>query len=150
MTVQQDHDQQPSSGHRSVPHTADLTIEAWAPTREECVAEAVRGMVGSFAEFAPSPEEPVTTTRECALTAETGEQLLVAVLEEVVYRMEAMGELPIEVVVTPTVGGALVRFTMVESTTAEQVGAVPKAVSLHGLRLVPGPHGWVCGVTLDV
>ena len=36
-------------GHRTVPHTADLRVEAWAPTREECLAEAVRGLVDSFA-----------------------------------------------------------------------------------------------------
>jgi SHS2 domain-containing protein len=32
-----------------MPHTADLRIEAWAPTREECLAEAVRSLVDSFA-----------------------------------------------------------------------------------------------------
>ena len=42
-------------GHRTVPHTADLRIEAWAPTREECMAEAARGLVGSFAAVAGSP-----------------------------------------------------------------------------------------------
>ena len=36
-------------GHRTVPHTADLRVEAWAPTREACLAEAVRGLVDRFA-----------------------------------------------------------------------------------------------------
>jgi Archease protein family (MTH1598/TM1083) len=36
-------------GHRSVPHAADPRVEAWAPTREECLAEAARGLVDSFA-----------------------------------------------------------------------------------------------------
>jgi SHS2 domain-containing protein len=40
------------AGHRTVPHAADLRIEAWAATREECMAEAVRGLVGSFATVA--------------------------------------------------------------------------------------------------
>ena len=44
-------------GHRTVPHTADLRIEAWAPTREECLAEAVRGLVDSFAVVAPQPPQ---------------------------------------------------------------------------------------------
>ncbi|TQF06400.1 hypothetical protein E6W39_34550 [Kitasatospora acidiphila] len=51
--------------------------------------------------------------------------MLVAVLEEVIYRMEAAGELPVAVAVTPTDGGALVRFAMVDGATAEQVGAMP-------------------------
>ena len=29
-------------GHRAVPHTADLAVEAWADSREECLAEAQR------------------------------------------------------------------------------------------------------------
>jgi hypothetical protein len=31
------------AGPRTVPHTGVLRIEAWAATREECLAEAVRG-----------------------------------------------------------------------------------------------------------
>ena len=34
-------------GHRSVPHTADLRIEAWAPTRDGCIRQAVLGAVES-------------------------------------------------------------------------------------------------------
>ncbi len=35
-------------GHRTVPHTADLRIEAWAPTRDGCIRQAVLGTVESF------------------------------------------------------------------------------------------------------
>ena len=35
-------------GHRTVPHTADLRIEAWGPTREEFIADAVPGPGGQF------------------------------------------------------------------------------------------------------
>jgi SHS2 domain-containing protein len=136
-----------AGGHRSMPHTADLRIEAWAPTREECISQTVHGMVDGFAEL---PPDLPRVERECVLTADTGDRLLVAVLEEVIYRQETSGELPVAVAVTPTDGGALVRFTMVDSARAEQVGAVPKAVALHGLRLAHGPDGWACGVTLDV
>ncbi len=41
--------------HRKALHPADLHIEAWGPTREECIAEAARGMVGSFAVVAARP-----------------------------------------------------------------------------------------------
>ena len=37
------------AGPRTVPHTGVLRIEEWAATREECLAEVVRGLVGSFA-----------------------------------------------------------------------------------------------------
>ncbi|MEU6969505.1 archease [Kitasatospora aureofaciens] len=38
------------SGHRAVPHTADLRLVAWAPTAEGCVREAVRAVVEGFAD----------------------------------------------------------------------------------------------------
>lgn len=53
-------------GHRSVPHTGDLRVEAWAPTREECIAEAVRGMVASFADL---PADASCVARECVVAA---------------------------------------------------------------------------------
>ncbi|MEU9244513.1 archease [Streptomyces shenzhenensis] len=134
-------------GHRRVPHTGDLRVEAWAPTREECIAEAVRGMVGSFAEL---PAGASHGTRECVVAAEDDSRLLVAVLEEVVYRMDAADELPVDVTVTPEPDGVRVRFTMADSSAATQTGAVPKAVALHGLRLARDAHGWACRVTLDV
>ncbi|MER6631489.1 archease [Streptomyces sp. NPDC000987] len=134
-------------GHRSLPHTGDLRVEAWAPTREECIAEAVRGVVGSFADL---PAAAPGVTRECAVSAEDDAHLLAAVLEEVVYRMDAAGELPAEVVVVPARSGVRVRFTMIDSRAATQTGAVPKAVALHGLSLAQGSHGWACRVTLDV
>ncbi|WP_258528080.1 archease [Streptomyces sp. NBRC 110611] len=134
-------------GHRSVPHTADLCIEAWAASREECIAEAVRGVVAGFADI---PAEAAGVTRQCEVIADSDARLLAAVIEEVIYRMEAAGEIPADVEVSASAWGVHLRFTMVGSDTAAQVGAVPKAVSLHGLRLVRAAPGWTCHVTLDV
>lgn len=134
-------------GHRSLPHTGDLCVEAWAPTREECIAEAVRAVVGSFADLTAGASG---ATRECVVSGADDGRLLVAVLDEVIYRMDAASELPVDVAVTPAPGGVDLRFSMVDSSAALQIGAVPKAVALHGLALAPGSHGWVCRVTLDV
>jgi SHS2 domain-containing protein len=131
-------------GHRSVPHTADLAVEAWAADREGCIAEAVRGAVAGFAEI---PAGLPQVRREYRLTAETGEGLLVAALEEVIFRAETAGELPVEVELGRD--GRL-RLAMVDAALVAQVGAVPKAVSWHGLELVGDSTGWRCRVTLDV
>ncbi|MGY4969824.1 archease [Streptomyces nigrescens] len=149
MTTGQDRHLQMTSayGHRSVPHTADLCIEAWAASREECIAEAVRGVVGSFSD---ASAVAAGVMRECEVTADSDGRLLAAVIEEVIYRMEAAGELPADVEVTATEGGVRLRFTMAGSDVVAQVGAVPKAVSMHGLRLAQDTHGWACRVTLDV
>ncbi|MGW0885476.1 archease [Streptomyces sp. NPDC002671] len=134
-------------GHRSLAHTGDLRVEAWAPTREECIAEAIRGLVSSFAEL---PAGAPGVARECVVSSEDDGRLLAAVLEEVIYRMDAAGELPVDVAVTPAPHGVRVRFVMADCSTATQTGAVPKAVALQGLALARDSHGFTGRVTLDV
>jgi SHS2 domain-containing protein len=43
-----------------------------------------------------------------------------------------------------------VDFSMAEMAALPQVGAAPKAVTLHGLAFRRGPEGFACSVTLDV
>ena len=135
------------AGHRSLPHTADLRVEAWGPTREQCIAEAVTAVVETFVDVGDAQD---AVTRTAHLRGAADEDLLVAVLDEVVYLLDTTGLVPVGVAVRPDGTGAEVRFRMVPSESLSQVGAVPKAVSLHDLHLRPGPHGWTCAVTLDV
>ncbi|WP_354637265.1 archease [Kitasatospora camelliae] len=144
--------QRAHSGHRTVPHTADMRVEAWSPTAEGCIGEAVHAVVEGFADT--SKARPVAE-REHTATAATDEDLLVSVLEEVIYRMDVDGEIPLDVeadTIQDTGDGRSLslRFRMADADTAELVGAVPKAVSLHGLHLDGGLEGWTCQVTLDV
>ena len=137
------------AGHRTVPHTADLRIEAWAPTREECLAEAVRGLVDSFAVVAGRP--PSGRVRR-HMTARLDEDLLVAVIDEVIYRLDADGQIPVSVTVRRAPdGGVVVFFALVPVAEAKITGAAPKAASLHDLRCAPDAAGrWSCAVTVDV
>ena len=136
-------------GHRTVPHTADLRIEAWAPTREECMAEAARGLVDSFAVVAGRP--PSGRARR-HMVARLDEDLLVAILDEVIYRLDTDGQIPVSVAVRRAPdGGVVVFFALVPVAEAEITGAVPKAASLHDLRFAPDAAGrWSCAVTVDV
>jgi len=136
-------------GHRTVPHTADLRIEAWGQNREECIAEAVLGLVDSFAVVAGRlPRGQVRRH----LTAGSDEDLLVTVIDEVIYRLDAEDEIPASVAVRPAPdGGAVVVLEVVPVAEAEIIGAAPKAASLHDLRCTPDAAGrWACGVTIDV
>ncbi len=135
------------SGRRTVPHTADVRVEAWAPTREECIAQAVLGTVESFLDT--TSVHPGHGYR-CRLTAHSDEDLLAAVLDEVIYRLDTAGEAPVDLEVEPVEEGVEVRFAMADAGALPQTGAVPKAVSLHELSLAAGPAGWRCSVTLDV
>ena len=136
-------------GHRSVPHTADLRVEAWAPTREECLAEAARGLVDSFAVVvAARPRR----TAERRFIAGSDADLLVAVIDEVIYRLDADGQIPaaVEVRAAPE-GGVVLSMQLADVGEAEITGALPKAASLHELRCAPDAAGWwSCAVTVDV
>ena len=139
--------QQEAAGHRSVPHTADARIEAWAPTRERCVAEAVAAMVDGFADLAGA--QPAGTV-EFRVGPATDPDLLVSVLDRVILLMDTEGRLPAATDVRAADDELDVRLRMAGPDRIETVGAVPKAVSLHELRFDGGAAGWSCAVTLDV
>jgi SHS2 domain-containing protein len=136
-------------GHRTVPHTADLRIEAWGPTREDCLAEAVRGLVGAFAAVRGVRARDSLTLH---LTAGSDEDLLVAALDEVIYRLDTGGQVPVSVDVRRAPdSGVLACFAVAPVAEAQITGAAPKGVSLHELRCGPDAAGrWSCSVTVDV
>lgn len=135
------------SGHRALPHTADVRIEAWAPTREACVGEAVAGLAEAFVSV-PDGVEVLSVPAD--LSAVTDEDVLVAVLDEVIYLMETSDAVPVRADVTAAAGGVHVTFGAVPLGRAELVGAVPKAVTLHDLRITREADGWTCSVVVDV
>jgi SHS2 domain-containing protein len=136
-----------ASGNRRVPHTADVRIEAWAPTREGCLVEAVRGLVDSFAD---TSGVLASGTYEAELVGYKDERLLAAVLDEVIYLVDTTDEVPIDVMVEPTQNGARLRMTTATLMATEIVGATPKGISLHELRMDHTARGWICAVTVDV
>jgi SHS2 domain-containing protein len=138
------------AGHRILQHTADLALEAWAPTKGECIAEAVRALVASFADVRRAmPRESVTLAAEEA----TDEDLLVRVLNDVICQLEVHGRLPVDISIDQpaddTPGRAEVRFAAAAAGEADLVGAIPKAVSLHELRFALTGGLWRCHVTVD-
>lgn len=141
------HDRGMDRGHRAVPHTADVRVEAWAPDREGCLAEAVAALVETFADTADAQPYGETTLE---LPAGDDTELLVGLLDEVIFRLETEGTLPLATEARAAGGGLRVRWRTVDADAVELVGAVPKAVSLHGLRFTRDGTGWSCVVTVDV
>ena len=89
-------------------------------------------------------------TRRRHLAADRDDDLLVAVLDDVIHLLDTAGEAPVDLRLRSLDGAVDVEFAMVDATTLGQVGAVPKAVSLNELRLQQGEDRWRCSVTLDV
>ena len=136
-------------GHRSVPHTADLRIEAWGPTREDCIAEAVRGLAESFADVSEAAHQRVI---ERHLGADSDADLLASAVEEVIYHLDTGGAIPAEVEVGRAADGGIdLMLRVVDAAAVEIIGAAPKAASLSGLTCAPDASGrWLCAVTIDV
>ncbi|MGP3953190.1 archease [Streptomyces sp. 7N604] len=152
----------PTRGHRAVPHTADIRIEAWAPTRDECIAEAVLGLVESFADVSGvRPDNFVTVS----VPEGPAEDMLLAVLDEVIYRLDVHGDVPVDIEAGEVEAGGAepgdeepqatdgtldLRLAVAGTESVEAVGAQPKAVSLHGLHFASDHVRWSCVVTVDV
>lgn len=135
-------------GHELVPHTADLTVHAWAPTVEECLAEAVSGLAESFADRAGGPDGS-TVPVACPPAADS--ELLVQVLEEMIFLVDARDVVPYRARLQRAPDGGLTGyFTVVDRRAVRPVGPAPKAVTRHGLFVGRQGGTWRCTVTIDV
>lgn len=138
----------PDRGHAFLDHTADVAFEAWGPTRAACYEEAVRALVGSFAE--PSDAAPEGRW-DVDLPPWADDDLLVDLLGEVIYVVDTRGAVPVAVTLRDREDGGLAgRLDLVSIGTVRPSGAVPKAITYHGLAVDGGPDGWRCRVTVDV
>ena len=143
-------DDRPSSapGHRVVPHTADLIIEAWAPSRLECLEEAARALVQAFARL---PEGVVTQPVPVEFEHNGDEALLVSLLEEIMYVVDVLEGIPANVVLVETEDGRVAGFIDVAPLEAvETHGALPKGVSMSDLSFYHDGARWRCRATIDV
>jgi SHS2 domain-containing protein len=135
-------------GHRTVPHTADLIIEAWAPTREACLGQAVRALVDTFADTSG-----VTSTRPLVLRIPPGDdtELLIALLEEVIYLLDVLEVVPVHVSVCAAEDGGLGGcFDVAVLAAVHIVGPAPKAVARSELAFEGSDGLWTCRALVDV
>ena len=136
-----------TAGHRTLPHTADLALEAWAPTRADCIAEAVRALVESFADVrAAIPNQTVSLSYE----ETTDEDLLVRVLNDVIYQAEVHGRVPVDISVAGPAASVDVRFAAAPLAGVDITGPLPKAVTLHELRFACTDGQWRCHAIVDI
>ncbi|WP_237761621.1 archease [Mycobacterium kyorinense] len=130
-----------------MPHPADVTIEAWGPTREACLAEAVVGLAASFVDL--SDARPVDTV-SLDVAAADDEDRLVAALDQLIYLLDTQGVIPTSADVD--IGAQTFRLTMSVASLADvtPIGASPKAVALSGLEFRRTGNQWRCRATIDV
>lgn len=138
-----------SVGHRCLPHPADVILQAWAPTPEACLTEAVRALVGYFADTARARRR---TTHVFRVADAPWEDLLVSVLEEVLFLLDTRGEIPLAASVLRAPRGELsVSFEMAGvDDDVDLIGSTPKGIARSGLEFGPVGDQWRCIVIVDV
>lgn len=110
--------------------------------------EAVRALTALFAEV---PDVPALRSVPFVLDPETDRELLVLLLEEVLYLVEVMGAIPFRCEVQATEDGGIAGFFEVVDVSAVRLkGSVPKAVTRHDLVFEPRDAHWYCRVIVDV
>ncbi|MEU5366457.1 archease [Streptomyces sp. NPDC005925] len=137
---------QGESGHRAVSHPEDIRVEAWAADRERCLAEAVVGMVECFADVSGVRATDVDRLR---LDDGSDDDLLATLLDEVIYRLEVHGQVPVDVEAEDAEGGLDIRLSVAGLAEVRVTGTAPRFVDWQDLHIGPDAYGWSCAVTLD-
>ncbi|HJQ47494.1 MAG TPA: archease [Amycolatopsis sp.] len=128
-------------------HAGDLRIEAWAGTREACIAEAVDALVGSFV----GTRRPAPSSQSSFQVSGTDDAaLLQAVLRQVIAGVLTRQEVPLATVVSATGTGLAVRCDTVSAAAILPTGAIPKGVSRQNALCRQFPSGWWCSARIDV
>jgi SHS2 domain-containing protein len=135
-------------GHRVLPHTADVIVEAWAPTRAGCLEELVRGVVDTFADT-----RGVTPTREVPLEvgAARDEDVIVALFDDVCYLLDADGLVVVDVMLEEEEDANFDgTFFVAPVDLVVPMGAIPKGVSCSDLQFGRDDGRWRARVIVDV
>lgn len=135
-------------GHRLRAHTADVILEAWGPDLAACCEEAVAALVETYAD--PGAARPVGS-HGVHLTPAPDEELVLSVLDEVIFVLDTSGAVPVaaEVRAGEPDGLDLV-ILLADPHDVQPSGSVPKAVSRSELVVERGPDGVRCELLVDL
>jgi SHS2 domain-containing protein len=133
-------------GHRTVDHTADEILEAWGPTRAACLEEAATGLVELFAH----PRDGAATWT-CEFTLEgPGTAPLLALLDEIIYLLDAHDSIPAATWVSDLTDRLRVRLELVDVADARATGPAPKGVSRSHAHLRNEDGRWTARALIDI
>jgi SHS2 domain-containing protein len=138
----------PARGHRRVPHTADVILEAWAGDLAGCLEEAVAALASTYGDVdraVPGPGPVLWVGPGPA------EDQLLDLLDEVVFVLDTAEDVPVGARITARGDGAHeVVLQMVPRDRLISVGALPKAVARSELSVDRTPHRVACRFLVDV
>jgi SHS2 domain-containing protein len=137
-----------AAGHAVGRDGGGLVVEAWAASRSACLEQLVRGVVCTFAE--PRPE---FATREIhfELDAALDEDLVVTLLEDVLYLARADDLAVVDVVLEEDEETGSIEGTFVVAPVPDlpATGACPTRVARSSVSLHRDESVWRAGVRLQ-
>lgn len=114
------------AGHRAVPHTA--RYEAWAPNRDQCLAEAVLALVEGFAD---TTQASVTGETQIWIDPADDDDQLAHLLAEIIRRLHTDSALPVDLEISePQNDGLDVRLAVVSLSGIRLTGPLPEEIPL--------------------
>lgn len=138
---------QPAGPPRRPIHAGDLRIEAWAASREACIAEAVDALVDSFL----GPSRPAASARSSfEVAGDTDTEMLKAVLRQVIVGLREREQVPVATAVAATGQGLQVACRIISAASVLPASAIPKSVSGRGALCQQFASGWWCTARIDL
>lgn len=135
-------------GHRALPHTADVILEAWGPDLPACCEQAVAALVELYADPAGAQ---VVDHRSVRLPPGPPESVVLGVLGEVIYALDTSDAVPVRAQVNAARDGGLeLSLALAAPRSVRATGAVPKAVSRSGLEVEVAAGAARCRFLVDV
>lgn len=137
------------TGHRLVPHTADMGIEAWSDSLSGLFSETALGLKEMMFGLTPIACQREQTV---VVAAEDDAELLVAWLNEILYQLEACDLAPADFRIDQLGEHRLTAVIRGETGVAARLPRERevKAVTYHQLVLEQQPGGWFARVYVDL
>ncbi len=118
-------DTEPSNGHRLLPHTADVIVEAWGSDDLACAEEAARALIEICVSGEPDPEAGLWVADISAPRRD----LVRAVLDEVVFALDTSELAPVSAHLDRNVDSDVtLQLGLAPRESVRFTGAAPKAI----------------------
>jgi SHS2 domain-containing protein len=138
----------PDRGHRVLPHTADVILEAWAPDFSSCCEQAA---IALLALCIDGSRAAVVDHYRFDLRPATRESMILDLLDEIIFVLDTVQAVPVGVRARPRADGEIeVTLTLAERESVEAIGSAPKAISRSGVRVDDKPGLVRCAFLVDV
>ena len=130
-----------------VPHTAELAFEASGATRAELLESAAAALLSLYE---PDPPPRPSEVRTIALAGAATEDLLIGLLNELVYLVGAKRWVPAELRVAREETDAIEARLNGSPLGGGQLAREIKAATFGGLHVARSRDGWSATVIVDV